>query len=348
MARRAANPELFADLTFPVHGLQRSTEVNAQPLGTTPIGVNVRACDPGTMRLRGGQRAGLSKFISTKPGGTNVIQHLDVIVDPTTAALFQLTPNPEASEADPRIPGSYVPTGGTGAQPNPNNPWPLDQEEEGGWELVQVTADDFSINAPGSTVQVAFAQNVTAGDLLLVAAENSDTTSSSYLDEVTDSQGNTYTRIHAVDGTNGVIFRAIAGSTGACTVNAAFVVGAGTLYTVVGIAQYSGNHAAPGDGNSDNSDNDTALSTGSITVSQANSLVVGVFFLSRIIGSEPAIPALSPGSGMNERMESSFTNGTFDAKIGWYDAVVDAASAVTATAASAYLYTGAGASFKPA
>lgn len=341
--------EAVVNWSFPVRGIDKVQEHAAQPQDTTPIGKNVRVCDPGTLRLRGASRPGLSKYVSAQPNGANLIQHLDVIVDPTTAALFQLTPSsePGESEPDPRNPGSYVPTGGTGAQPNPNNPWPLADDEESDWEFVQATADDYEINAPGSTVNLAFVQNVTAGDLLLVASEMSDTTSSSFLDTVTDSQGNTYTRIHPVDGTSGVIYWAVAGSTGACTVNCAFEVGAGTLYTVVGIAQYSGQNATPQDGSASNTDTDTALTTGSMTVSQADTLVVGVFFLSRIIGSEPAIPALTPDSGVNERMESSFTNGTFDAKIGWFDNVVSANSAVTVTAASSYLYTSAGAAFKP-
>jgi hypothetical protein len=162
--------EEFIDVDFPPHGIDVADQFARQRKGTTPHAVNVRLSEPDTLRLRGGARAGLSKYVSTQPNGTNLILHLDVIVDPTTEALFQLTPDPNNSEPDPRIPGSYVPTGGTGAQPNPNNPWPLDQEEEGDWALVQITADDFSISAPGGNAVIAFTQNVTAGDLLLVAA----------------------------------------------------------------------------------------------------------------------------------------------------------------------------------
>jgi hypothetical protein len=214
--------------------------------------------------------------------------------------------------------------------------------------FVQATAGEADVSAPGGDLVKAFTSNVTAGSLLLLHSENADTGSSSYLNTVTDSQGNTWTRIHASNG-NGVIFWAIAGSTGACTVTATFVVGAGSLYTVIAIAEYSGvRTSSPVDGTNTNSATSTSWSSGSLTVSQANTLLVGVFTASRIIGIDPALPTLTPGAGFNERLESVNDNGTFETVVVWVDKLAAGASeAVACTASTSYLYTAAGAAFKP-
>ena len=59
----AVPPEQFADLEFPVQGIDVTTEFELQRDGTTPMGVNVRAFEPTTGRCRGGTRSGLSRFI---------------------------------------------------------------------------------------------------------------------------------------------------------------------------------------------------------------------------------------------------------------------------------------------
>ncbi len=55
--------EKYLDLTFPVAGLDVTTEYETPRPGTTQVGVNVRSFDPLTGRLRGGRRPGLTRFI---------------------------------------------------------------------------------------------------------------------------------------------------------------------------------------------------------------------------------------------------------------------------------------------
>ena len=53
-------------LQFPFGGLSDNLSFGAQPEGTTRDAVNVRGYDPATGRMRGGQRAGLTKFTATR------------------------------------------------------------------------------------------------------------------------------------------------------------------------------------------------------------------------------------------------------------------------------------------
>lgn len=81
--------ETFTDLRFPLCGIDLSRGFNQQmprPMangdygGTTPVGVNVRAYEPGTQRARGGQRPGLAKYITGLVGSANLIQELNIVV----------------------------------------------------------------------------------------------------------------------------------------------------------------------------------------------------------------------------------------------------------------------------
>lgn len=81
--------ESFSDMKFPLAGIDLSAGFGMQkprPMasgdygGTTPIGQNVRAYEPGTARARGGQRPGLKKYITTQVNGTALIQDIDVVV----------------------------------------------------------------------------------------------------------------------------------------------------------------------------------------------------------------------------------------------------------------------------
>lgn len=81
--------EQFADLKFPLCGIDLSRAYGQQqprPMadgsygGTTPVGQNVRAYEPGTQRARGGQRPGLLKYILSQVSGQNPIQELNLVV----------------------------------------------------------------------------------------------------------------------------------------------------------------------------------------------------------------------------------------------------------------------------
>lgn len=114
--------EKYLAMDFPLKGLDLNDEFEEQPPGTTAVGNNVRAREILQQRVRGGSRPGLVKYIPQQiPEGTTLIQHLDVIVDPSEAALTQVFTVPDATWVeDPTIPGLFYPPGGGGWQPNPN------------------------------------------------------------------------------------------------------------------------------------------------------------------------------------------------------------------------------------
>ncbi len=89
MAKQPKSSGTFADLTFPLHGLDNTNEFEIQRPGTTPVGENVRAFEPLTGRGRGGARPGLSRYIDDLVNGISLIQHLDIVVDPTVDALLE-------------------------------------------------------------------------------------------------------------------------------------------------------------------------------------------------------------------------------------------------------------------
>src|SRR5437660_1214366 len=73
-------PESEAVLRFPAHGIDLSQGFNFQPPGTTPEGANVRAFEPGTGRMRGGQRPGLSRYVASAVNGSNFVQDVNTVV----------------------------------------------------------------------------------------------------------------------------------------------------------------------------------------------------------------------------------------------------------------------------
>lgn len=109
-------------LEFPLKGIDVTREFQLQPPGTCADAVNVRSRDSIDHRNRGGSRPGYSKQPTDRiPEGATVIQHLNVIVDPTDLALPQNFTTPGNDwVVHPRIPNLFVPPGGAGWQPNPN------------------------------------------------------------------------------------------------------------------------------------------------------------------------------------------------------------------------------------
>ncbi len=68
------------DMRFPIKGIDLSLAFSNQRPGTTPEGVNVRAYEPGTQRIRGGQRCGLSRYLASQPNGVTRYQELASLV----------------------------------------------------------------------------------------------------------------------------------------------------------------------------------------------------------------------------------------------------------------------------
>lgn len=119
------------EVQFPLAGVNVATEFELQPDLTTPVGVNVRAYEPLTQRGRGGSRPGLVKYNVQLPNGPHLIQHLNIVVDPTVDALvttWNTDDLPAGGVDDPSSNNGPIPrqptpprkirVGGNGAQPN--------------------------------------------------------------------------------------------------------------------------------------------------------------------------------------------------------------------------------------
>jgi hypothetical protein len=77
-----------ATAPFPTKGLDVSHAHGVQPPGTTPVGTNVRVCEPSTLRLRGGSRPGLGKYVAGQvPVGSELVQELNTVIIADAAAI---------------------------------------------------------------------------------------------------------------------------------------------------------------------------------------------------------------------------------------------------------------------
>ncbi len=122
MPAKPPPPSPFLDEAFPVSGIDVSVALEQQRPQTTPLGVNVRAFEPETLRARGGSRPGLVKFIPVQVDGfSHVIQHLAIVVDPQAEALLTTFPVPTEDNPSSGGRGDFwdgtpiqVPIGGTG------------------------------------------------------------------------------------------------------------------------------------------------------------------------------------------------------------------------------------------
>lgn len=63
-------------MEYPIGGLSDNVAFGKQPPGTSPVLLNERSIDPRTGRIRGAQRAGLSKYNSNLLSGANPIKHI--------------------------------------------------------------------------------------------------------------------------------------------------------------------------------------------------------------------------------------------------------------------------------
>ena len=72
-------PETFADLRFPIAGIDLAAPFTVQAQRTTPLGKNVRAYDAAKNRARGGARPGLAKYLPVAPVANWLLQDLHQI-----------------------------------------------------------------------------------------------------------------------------------------------------------------------------------------------------------------------------------------------------------------------------
>jgi hypothetical protein len=244
--------EQFSDLRFPTDGIDLSEGYAAQRKGTTRQGVNVRACEPSTQRLRGGNRPGLSKYVGSALPGQ--IQGLNPVVTASGAALladFEWTGPTISDPSTPglstdwppgqtsRIPtGQVIPEGGTLIQPNKKVPF---QKAVVPQMIEFVQAHEGLLS--GDSSSQTFDSPVTAGNLLLVVVQIEKTLGSisGFTASVSDTLGNTWTQAGGYEG-NGTdisvsLWYAIANSSGGCTVTA---TASGISLVALGMAEYSG------------------------------------------------------------------------------------------------------------
>lgn len=78
--------DFYPSAQFPFLGVDVAWQNETQPPGTSPVGRNVRAFDR-VQRMRGGSRAGLSRFLNERVNGEAPIQMLATIVSVDAEAI---------------------------------------------------------------------------------------------------------------------------------------------------------------------------------------------------------------------------------------------------------------------
>lgn len=222
-------------LDFPLSGVDRGSEYELQPAGTTPTGVNVRGLDPATLRERGASRPGTVRFIDAQPAGvSSMIQELTVVVTADGEAMLGAfestggvsgvppgtvydagggpdgiadpsTNNEAGGDTDPdnpltRNPDRVIPDGGSGVTPNRHEPG---DGESSGWEFVQKNKEFFPFSSGGTrTDQLAFDTPTEDNQMLVVvywtAGDDDGAVDYQPTFAVTDSLGNTYAEAEVV------------------------------------------------------------------------------------------------------------------------------------------------------
>lgn len=88
------------DIPFPVRGLSETLASDMQNPTTTQASQNMRAVDPASGRIRGGQRSGIRKYISTKAFDSFVQEMVQVTIDSnlTTYTVREAAPSVEWSK----------------------------------------------------------------------------------------------------------------------------------------------------------------------------------------------------------------------------------------------------------
>lgn len=307
-------PDEMRELGFPIQGQDVSGEFMTQPGLTTPRAANVRAADPLTMRLRGGSRTGLAKFVGEQVSGAALIQHLNVVVDPTVDALIpdyidgtsNLTPDPTEPARNPF--GRSVRTGGSGTPILRHKPLPLSRFVQKAETFVGVVTGTTT-----STGTVTFDSKVTAGNLIVVTLRYAPGNSNAPTFDpaaVTDTTLNHYAK--AADAQEGrvapnaaVVYWTIAGISDTCTISVTVTTdGAATqdvgefTITALEYRNVEGGNPVGGTAVAGGNfvwNNDFTLSPGPVVVATDDSIVVvvlsqGVGPGTADIGPQPDIP----------------------------------------------------------
>lgn len=293
------------ELLFPLSGLNVATEFGRQPGRTTPEADNVRAFDVLARRGRGGSRPGLGRFIGdTVPAGEELIQHMNVIVDPQSPALLASGDVPGGVESAV-FPGWHYRRGGSAIQPNRGVT--NDNDEEGGGTsgpiaYVQGKRQQFG-NV--STVQAMSLTDEPGLDNLIVVIVRTSTSGAAEVltDSVTNANLNAFTRVGS-----GVFTVSIQGivslqslsmwyrvaSAGAPDQTVRITPGSSGIFEVI-VLEYSGNSSGPvsDDQRTTNETPGTAITTNDLEMNgTTGQAVLAAFITSSVSPSE-----FIPGSG---------------------------------------------------
>lgn len=209
------------------------------------------------------------------------------------------------------------------------------------WAFVQSNFAGFT--SSNATEPVAYNSNVTANHLLLIAVAHNDP--STTVQQIADSQGNTYTQIGNYvannNTTNSVasLWMAVAKSTGANTVT---VTPSKLDYGAVGVMEWSTPGAPALDAWVGNTPAgvSTSLTTGSIAVNSTSDLVIGVFSIG---GGDDSYTA---GSGFTTRCDFPNASAYQGLEVVSAENVSTAQTATISTVDSAIPYAALGISLK--
>jgi hypothetical protein len=308
--------EKFVEIEFPLGGLNLENEVQEQAPQTTISAENVRSLNIDTLRVRGGSRGGLDRFcqdpVPADTTQTMLIQHLNVIVDPQAPAFRSefLIPD-ETWVEDPLNPGLYVPPGGSGNPPSPQ------ESEEAAFVQQANKGHALEAGVTSSLRTVAFSSNVTDDNLILVAVSVSALNSPSVA--VSDTQGNTYTLIEQITGSGNLpdtsVWRTFANGNGPLTVTATITTGvAGIGSSIISILEYTGISGVTPVLHSDQQDGAFSASSGQLSTGtipcDSNANIVVAFFQAAIGTSnvsETHYPTVYAPTGMIERLSAPDT-----------------------------------------
>lgn len=277
------------EIKFPLAGVEVSGEFGTQRPGTTPRGLNVRVCDAIAFRLRGGSRHGTTKLLSDRISGANMLQHLNVIVDPTTEALLPdyplgatTTSDPSTNNGSTRNPGRTIPQGGSLVQPTrqlrPPETTTLALEESGytGFASSAAERTHTLTGIPAS------------GELVLAIVGTNDNATGTTV-TVTDGAGNAFTQVGnyvrneglaGIEDTLSLWRRTSAGAADDQSIKV--LPSAGVSGMVIGHMVWSGQNATPLGTSVENFEDYGAptdpMDTTNFTIPTTGDAAIGIFF----------------------------------------------------------------------
>lgn len=166
--------EQVVGVVFPMSGVDVTCEFGRQPDATAPQAQNVRTTEAITRRLRGGSRAGLTQYIPATAVGPNLIQHLNILVDPQQPALDAPAddgtfPDFSSNNLSIRNPGRFVRQGGSGAVPNRH----VGSTGPSGPTVLQTANANFD-GVAFSPYTITFPSQPNSGSLIIVFIQTSN------------------------------------------------------------------------------------------------------------------------------------------------------------------------------